>query len=231
MAEKEKESSGVLHVVAGPIGNLGDITLRAIAVLKGADMILCEDTRTTGVLLKRHEIAGKRRSYNEHNEARRIPEVLEALRSGARVALLSDAGTPGISDPGYRLVRAVSDGGFDVRSAPGPSACVAALSVSGLPTDRFVFEGFLPRKKGKRMARIEELSTETRTVVIYESVHRIERTLGELEEGLGDREVCVLRELTKKFEEAIRGQLCEVREQVRGKKGEFVIVLRGKTDG
>ncbi len=231
MPNEERKEGGVLYVVGGPIGNLGDITLRAIEVLERAHTILCEDTRTTAVLLERHGIAGRRISYTEHNEARRIPEVLELLGSGATVALLSDAGTPGISDPGYRLVKAALDAGFEVRSVPGPSACIAALSVSGLPSDRFAFEGFLPLKKGKRLARLKELAEERRTTVIYESVHRIERTLEELEEVFGDREVCVLRELTKRFEESIRGRLSAVKEEVKGKKGEFVIVIRGKTDG
>jgi 16S rRNA (cytidine1402-2'-O)-methyltransferase len=231
MKEKKKRDEGILYVVAGPIGNLGDITLRAIEVLKEADAILCEDTRTTGVLFKRHEINGKRISYNEHNETRRIPEVLEALNEGAKVALLADAGTPGISDPGYRLVKAAADEGFEVLAVPGPSACIAALSISGLPTDRFVFEGFLPRKKGKRLSRLRELAEEPRTIVIYESVHRIERTLEELREVFEDREVCVLREMTKRFEEAIRGALSAVSSQIHGKKGEFVIVLKGNTDG
>ena len=224
--------TGALYVVGTPIGNLQDITFRAVEVLKEADLILCEDTRRTRILLDHYGIHGKKLwSYFEGNEVRRVQEVLPLLQEGQKVALLCDAGTPGISDPGYRLVRAAREAGIPVYTVPGPSAVTAALSVSGLPTDRFVFEGFLPKKPGKRRKRLEALRTEPRTIVIYESVHRIARTLREILEVLGDREVAVLRELTKRHEEGIFGVLSQVIPQVEGKKGEFVLVIRGSEEG
>ncbi len=223
------DMEGKLFVVGTPIGNLEDITFRAVKTLKDVDLIACEDTRRAKILLQHYEIDTPTVSYNEHNERQRIPELIEKLKAGSSIALLSDAGMPTISDPGYRLVRAARDAEIQVISVPGPSAVTAALSVSGLPSDRFIFEGFLPRKKGKRERKIMEFRDETRTVVIFESVHRIERTLHELAELLGrDRKIAVCRELTKIFEEVIYGEIGEVIEKMRVKKGEFVIVIGGK---
>ena len=219
--------TGKLYVVATPIGNIKDITLRALEVLKDVDLILCEDTRRTRPLLSHYGISNELLSYNEHNERERIPRVLEVLEQGQNVALVSDAGTPGISDPGYRLVREARLKGFEVITVPGPSAIIAALSISGLPTDRFVFEGFLPRKKSKRLKRLEFLKKEDRTIIIYESVHRIERTLHEILEVMGDREIALCRELTKVHEEVKFGMLSKIIEEGFTLKGEFVIVIRG----
>ena len=219
---------GILYVIGGPIGNLEDITLRALKVLRSLDVLLCEDTRRTRIILDKYGIKVKTLSYNEHNEIKRIPEVMELLEAGHKVGIMSDAGTPCISDPGYRLVREARKRGFKVSPVPGPSAVVAALSVSGLPTDSFAFEGFLPRKKEKRRKKLQELAEERRTVVIYESVHRIERLLEELQEIFGDREVCLARELTKLHEEVLFGKLSEVREKLKTVKGEFVITIKGR---
>jgi len=219
---------GIFYVIGGPIGNLEDITLRALEVLRSLDVLLCEDTRRTRIILEKYGIKVKTLSYNEHNENKRIPEVIELLEAGLKVGIMSDAGTPCISDPGYRLVREARKRGINVSPIPGPSAVVAALSVSGLPTDSFVFEGFLPRKKEKRKKKLQELAEERRTVVIYESVHRIERLLDELQEIFGDREVCLARELTKLHEEVLFGRLSEVREKLKTVKGEFVITIKGR---
>ncbi len=221
---------GKLFVVGSPIGNLEDITFRAVRILREVDVIACEDTRRTKILLEKYDISTPMLSYNEHNERRRIPELLSMLSDGKDVALVSDAGMPTISDPGYRLVRAARENGFEVVAVPGPSAVTAALAISGLPTDRFVFEGFLPKKKGKRLKKLEEIREEERTVVVFESVHRIERTLAEMLEVLGgDRKVAVCRELTKSFEEVIFGRLDEVVQKLSTIKGEFVIVIGGKS--
>ena len=219
---------GKLFVVATPIGNLEDITLRALRVLAETDTIACEDTRRTRKLLSHHGIRGKTLvSYHEGNEKERAQELLEMLREGKDVALVSDSGTPCISDPGYRITKAVAGAGIKVVPVPGPSAATAALSASGLPTDRFAFEGFLPRKKGNLRKRLAELLSERRTLVIYESVHRIDATLAELARALGDREIVVFREMTKAHEEVIRGRLSELVEMGFPRKGEFVMVIRG----
>lgn len=221
--------SGRLFVVGTPIGNLEDITFRAVKVLREVHVVACEDTRRARILFQHYGIDTPTISYNEHNEHRRIPELIERLRNGEDIALLSDAGMPTISDPGYRLVHAVREAGMEVVSVPGPSAVTAALSVSGLPTDRFIFEGFLPRKKGKREKKLLEIRDEVRTVVIFESVHRIERTLQEMLEVLGpDRKIAVCRELTKMFEEVLYGRIEDVLRDFRVKKGEFVVVIGGK---
>ncbi len=222
--------SGKLYVVATPIGNIKDITLRALDVLKEVDLILCEDTRRTRPLLTHYGISNELLSYNEHNERERIPKIIEMLKEGRNIALVSDAGTPGISDPGYRLVREARIHGVEVVAVPGPSAVIAALSISGLPTDKFVFEGFLPRKKNKRLKRLEFLKNEDRTIIIYEAVHRIERTLREILDVMGDREVALCRELTKLHEEVRFGRLSDIVGKEIKKKGEFVIVLRGKDE-
>jgi len=222
--------AGKLYVVSTPIGNIKDITLRALEVLKEVDLILCEDTRRTRPLLTHYGISNELLSYNEHNEHERIPYVIKLMENGKNIAIVSDAGTPGISDPGYRLVREARLKGLEVVSVPGPSAIIAALSISGLPTDRFVFEGFLPRKKSKRLKRLELLKKEDRTIIIYESVHRIERTLQEILDIIGDREIALCRELTKLHEEVKFGMLSEILKEGIKAKGEFVIVLRGKDE-
>jgi 16S rRNA (cytidine1402-2'-O)-methyltransferase len=225
---QEEIQRGTLYVVSTPIGNLEDITLRAVKVLSGVDLIAAEDTRTTKVLLNRYNIAKPMLSYFSHNERRRAPEILERLKAGASVALVSDAGTPGISDPAYVLISQALEQEIPVVPIPGASALLAALVVSGLPTDRFVFEGFLPLKKGRK-TKLQELKLEERTIVLYESPHRVLKTLGELLESLGERDVVVAREMTKKFEELMRGSLSSVLADMskRQARGEYVIVISG----
>jgi len=221
---------GVLYLVATPIGNMEDITLRAIEVLRRVDLVAAEDTRHTKVLFDRHGIDTPLTSYHEHNERSKAAQLVKKLETGGSIAVVSDAGTPGISDPAYRLVSQAIDSGVGVVPVPGASSVLAALTVSGLPTDRFVFEGFLPWKKGARTRKLKELEVESRTVVFFESPHRILRLLGELDERWGGRRVAVARELTKRFEEVLRGTAGEVRGAIesRGKpKGEFVVVVEG----
>jgi 16S rRNA (cytidine1402-2'-O)-methyltransferase len=220
-------SGGTLHLVATPIGNLDDLSPRAVATLERATLICCEDTRRTGRLLQHAGITRHRLAVcNEHTEAARVADVLEVLGAGDDVALVTDAGTPGISDPGERLVRDVLDAGFAVSAVPGPSADVMALVVSGLPTARYVFEGFVPRSGRERADRLSEIAGERRTVVIYEAPHRIVRTLADLAAACGeDRPVAVARELTKLHEEVVRGTLGTV--QIGEPRGEYVIVLGG----
>ncbi len=220
-------NGGTLYGVATPIGNLEDITLRALKVLKECDMILCEDTRRTRKLLSHYGIKKPTVSYFEGNEEKRVPEVMEVLRSGKKVALVSDAGTPLISDPGYRLVRKCRESGISVIPVPGASAVISAISVSGLETDKFVFMGFPPRRKGKRKKVIESLGGFDGSVVFYVSPYKVKEFLGEIESILGDRYVCVCREMTKAHEEYIFGRVSEVRDKVK-EKGEMVVVV-GKT--
>lgn len=219
----------MLYLVATPIGNLEDISYRALEVLKRVDLIAAEDTRHTGLLLKHFGIQARMVSYHEHNEARRAAELLELLKSGKSIAIVSDAGTPGISDPAYRLVQSAIQDQIPVVPIPGATAFVPALVASGLPTDRFVFEGFLPVKSGRRRKRLEELRTEERTIIFYESPYRLVRLLGELQEVLGDRKAVVAREVTKKFEEFVRGPLSEIRAhfQLHPPKGEMVVLVAG----
>jgi 16S rRNA (cytidine1402-2'-O)-methyltransferase len=219
---------GGLYVVSTPIGNLADITYRAATILAGVDLIAAEDTRTTRILLNHLDIDKPLISYFMHNELRRIPELVERLREGKSVAVVTDAGTPGISDPAFALIRASLQEGINVIPVPGASAFLAALVVSGLPTERFVFEGFLPHKKGRK-TRIARLGLEPRTIVLYESPHRIERTLLELSEQWGERKAALARELTKKFEEVRRGTLSDLLNSVRENppKGEIVLVVDG----
>jgi 16S rRNA (cytidine1402-2'-O)-methyltransferase len=220
----------VLYLVPTPIGNLEDITLRALRVLREADLVACEDTRTAGFLLSHYDIDTPRTSYHDHNERQKAPELVARMQGGATIALVTDAGSPGISDPGFYLVRECLREGVPVEALPGATAFVPALTLSGLPTERFAFEGFLPAKKG-RQTRLEALAEEARTLVLYESPHRILRTLDDLAAHLGpDRPAAAARELTKKFEEVVRGTLAEVRaafadrEKVRG---ELVVVVGG----
>jgi 16S rRNA (cytidine1402-2'-O)-methyltransferase len=220
----------MLYIVPTPIGNLQDITLRALDVLKQVDLIACEDTRTSGKLLSHYGITTRRISYHDHNERTRTPHLIARMKAGASIALISDAGTPGISDPGFYLVRECHRHDIDVVPLPGPSAVLPALVASGIPSDRFVFEGFLPPKKGRK-TRLQEIAAETRTVVFYESPHRILKTLAELEEICGpERPIAVARELTKKFEEVERGSIGAVRQTLMTRtkqKGEFVVVIGG----
>ena len=226
-------SAGVLYVVATPLGNLQDITLRAIRTLKSVSLIACEDTRRTAVLLRAHGVTTPATSYFEHNERWKGEKILDALRAGRDVALVSDAGTPGISDPGYRLVRDARAEGIPVVPAPGPSAAIAALSVSGLPTDRFLFVGFLPAKSAARRKALEDLASVRETIVLYESPVRVIDALTDMAQVLGDREVFLCREATKVHEEYLRGTLSVLRENLASRaavKGEFVVVVSGASD-
>jgi len=218
-----------LYVVSTPIGNLGDMTRRAVDVLRAVDMIACEDTRHSGLLLQHFHIRNRLTSYHEYNKVSRTPELIEQLRQGRRLALITDAGTPGISDPGFYLIRAAVREGIPVVPVPGASALLAGLVVSGLPSDRFAFEGFLPKREGRRRKRLSALASEERTTVYCEAARRVKRLLEEMLELWGDRDVVVCRELTKKFEEVLRGKLSEVLAQVgdRELKGETVVVVAG----
>ena len=219
-----------LFVVATPIGNLEDITFRAVRVLSEVDLIAAEDTRTTKVLLNKYNINTQLTSYHKFNIKSKTPRLIELLRQGQNIALVSDSGTPGISDPGYELVREAVGQNIKVEPIPGPSALVSALAVSGLPTERFVFEGFLPKKPGKKRKVLRSLQDDPRTIIIYESPYRLVKTLVEVKEILGDREVAVCRELTKKFEEIIRGKAGDVLAKIGDKKvrGEIVLVVSGQ---
>ncbi len=223
--------AGRLFVVATPIGNLSDITFRAIEILKSVDFIAAEDTRTSSVLLKHYGISKPMLSFHSYSGANRANEILRRISQGESGALITDAGTPGISDPGYTLVRDAVQAGVDVVPIPGPTAFVAALSASGLRTDRFIFEGFLPLKKG-RQKKLQYLSTEPRTIVFYESPHRIEKTLQDLLKYFGDRRCVVGRELTKIHETFYRGSFSEVLKSINlsEKRGEFVIIVEGAED-
>jgi 16S rRNA (cytidine1402-2'-O)-methyltransferase len=218
---------GTLYLVATPIGNLEDITLRALRVLRECDVVAAEDTRHSGQLLKHFEISKPLLSYFAFNEAKRSEEIIERLRRGEKVALVTDAGSPGISDPGERVVRAALTAGFRVEAIAGPCALVAALTASGLPTEEFHFLGFLPHKSGQRRNQLEALKTVPGTLVFYESPFRIERLLGELNEVYPDRDVVLARELSKKFEEFLRGKPAALLAiaQKRSLKGEFVVLV------
>lgn len=225
----ESGSKTSLYVVPTPIGNLKDITLRALQIFKDVDLILAEDTRKTSILLKHYEIEKPLKSFHAHNEHRIVDSIIEDLKQGKTMAQVSDAGTPGISDPGYLLVRECLKNGLSVDCLPGPTAFIPALIKSGFPIDRFVYEGFLPHKKGRKK-RIESLENCDKTIVIYESPHRLMKLLDQLIEILGeDRQVSISRELSKIFEETINGSLGELKSHFRDKiiKGEIVIVLAG----
>ena len=231
MENKKFDFCGTLFLVSTPIGNLEDVTLRALRILKEVDLIACEDTRRTGILLKHYNIKNQLTSYHDHNKERKAPKLVDFLKSKKSLALVSDAGTPGIADPAYFLVRMAIENNIEVVPVPGVSAFLSALVVSGLPTDRFCFENFLPSKKTKRKKKLAELADEKRTLVFYESPYRFYQTLDDLYQILGDREIVVARELTKKFEEIIRGKVNEIKEHFQKKKikGEIVILIqRGK---
>lgn len=226
------ESPISLFLVPTPIGNLKDITLRAIETLKSVDVILAEDTRTTGILLKHLEISRPLQSYHIFNEHKAVEKLVERMKKGEVFALVSDAGTPAISDPGFLLVREVLASGLEVQCLPGPTAFVPALVNSGLPNDRFVFEGFLPHKKGRK-TRIDSLMLETRTMIFYESPHRLMKTLEQFAEAFGEeRQACVSRELTKLHEENVRGSLKDLIEYYQNNplKGEIVLILAGANE-
>jgi 16S rRNA (cytidine1402-2'-O)-methyltransferase len=226
-----RESRGRLYVVGTPIGNVDDLSPRARDVLAKADVIAAEDTRHTRGLLSRIGVESRLIAYHEHNESERVPALLEQLTGGQSIALVSDAGTPLISDPGWRLVKAAQESGVTVVPIPGPCAAVAALSAAGLPTDRFVFEGFLPRRDSARAARLEALKREPRTIVLYEAVHRVAETLAALRESFGhERRAAIARELTKIHEQIATGTLAELAARLDAGiplLGEFVIVVAG----
>jgi len=225
-------NKGMLVLIATPIGNLKDITLRAVQVLKDADLVLCEDTRRADRLFKEYKITTPKEPFHDFNKEKRTPRIITKLKDGATVALISDSGTPGISDPGFYLVREAVRQDIKISALPGPSAFIVALTISGLPTDRFIFEGFLSHKAGKRRKRLQQLKAEERTIVFYESPHRMKQVLEEIQEYLGDRYICIARELTKLHEEVIRGSVSEVLEKIQAAqcllRGEFVIVVEGE---
>ena len=221
---------GTLYIVATPIGNLEDMTFRAVRILQAVDMIAAEDTRHTGRLLQHFQVKTPQISYHEHNSNSRIPELLEYLQYGKAIALVSDAGMPGISDPGYELIKACIDEGITVVPIPGASAVITALSAAGLPTDRFIFDGFLPSKRQQRKEYLESLQSESRTLVFYESPHRLRDTLADLETVLGsDRSIVIARELTKLYEEFWRGTIGEAIAdyQQREPQGEYTLLVAG----
>jgi len=217
-------------VVATPLGNLEDMTFRAIRILKNVDLIAAEDTRTTRKLLHHYGITTPQTSYFEHNELRKAERLLDRLKGGQRIALVSEAGTPGVSDPGFPLIRLAIDHNISVVPVPGSSAAVAALSVSGLPTDSFLFLGFLPNKPTQRRRALEKWKNWDRTLILYESPHRLVATLRDLLDILGDREIALARELTKVFEEVLRGPITQILDTLKeGKvRGEITLVVAGK---
>lgn len=223
-------SEVALYLVPTPIGNLEDITLRALIILNEVDVILAEDTRTSGKLLKHHNITKPLQSYHIFNEHKTVEKLISRMESGEKFALVSDAGTPSISDPGFLLVRELLKAGLEVNCLPGATAFVPALVNSGLPSERFVFEGFLPHKKG-RQTRLMKLAEEERTIILYESPHRLIKCLEQLKEHLGDRKASVSREISKMFEETVRGTLSELVAHftAKGVKGEFVVLVEGKS--
>lgn len=222
-------SPGKIYLVATPIGNLGDISQRALETLNSVDLIACEDTRHSGSFLKKFDISKKLISYHEFNESARAESLLDYLQSGKNIAVITDAGTPGISDPAYRIVRVAVENDIEIIPIPGPTAIIPALTASGLPTDRFFFEGFLSNKSASRRNRLEKIKELEHTLVFYESPHRVEKCLVDMLEILGDRDACLAREITKKFEQFIRGTVSEIINQIKNKniKGEIVLVVAG----
>jgi 16S rRNA (cytidine1402-2'-O)-methyltransferase len=224
-------AQGTLYIVSTPIGNLEDITLRALRILKEVNLIAAEDTRHTILLLRHFGIQTPLTSYFEGNELKKKEFILSKLKQGDRVALVSDAGTPGISDPGFRLIQTAIETRIPIVPIPGPSAAIAALSVSGLPTDAFLFKGFLPHKSKKRRDLLKQLGEVRETLILYESPHRITEILDDILIILGDREMVLTRELTKIYEEVLRGKVSEIKEQIgeRKLKGEITLIISGKT--
>ncbi len=220
---------GKLYLVPTPIGNMDDISPRAVATLKAVDVVACEDTRHSGRFLKALGVSCRMLSYHDFNEQHRAGQLTALITEGQSVAIITDAGSPGISDPAYRLVRAAVDDGIEIIPIPGPTALIPALTASGLPTDRFFFEGFLSNKSAARRRRLEELSELEHTLVFYESPHRVAKCLADMHEVLGDRTACLAREISKKFEQFLRGRLSEIRDQVARKpvKGEIVLIVAG----
>jgi len=219
--------SGTLYIVATPIGNLADITLRAIATLKSVDLIAAEDTRHTKILLDKYDIRAQTTSYFEHNKVQKSDYLIRVLKEGKSVALVSDAGTPGISDPGYKIIRLAIENNIAVVPIPGPSGLIAALTLSGKPTDSFTFEGFLSNKTIKRKNQLKKLKDEGRTVVLYESPHRILKLLEDILEVYGDTELVLAREVTKKFEEILRDRVSVIIEHFKATppRGEFIVII------
>ncbi|MGB3549650.1 MAG: 16S rRNA (cytidine(1402)-2'-O)-methyltransferase [Candidatus Binatus sp.] len=229
-ANKQTDAGGILYVVATPIGNPGDISARAIRTLEEVSLIACEDTRRTGQMLARHQIHTPTVSHFEHNEERRVPELIARLKAGEKIALVTDAGTPAISDPGFRLVRAAWEADVRVMAVPGASAAIAALSIAGIPTDRFTFEGFIPARDAARRSRLEELRREPRTMVFYEAARRLADTLAEMATALGQsRDAAVVSEITKTYEKTARGTLGELERRFRATPalGEITIIVAG----
>ena len=221
---------GTLYIVATPIGNLQDISFRALEILKSVDYIASEDTRVSGRLLSRYEIDTRQTSFFEHNEKVKAPKIIQDIIDGKSVALITDAGTPLISDPGYRLVVLAVENNIDVIPIPGASSVTAALSISGFPTNSFCFEGYPPRTAGKLKRFFENLKDERRTIILFETPHRIKKSLAAMLDVMGEREIFIARELTKKFEEKIRGNISDILDRIekRPLKGEIVVVIRGR---
>ncbi len=224
--------SSKLYIVSTPIGNLEDITLRALNILKQVDLIACEDTRTTRKLLSRYQIQKPLTSYHEHNEIEKAKELLSMLQEGHSIALVTDAGTPGVSDPGFRIVKLASENGVQIFSVPGPSAAVAALSISGLPTSSFAFFGFPPKQKKQLIQYLERLKDYPETLIFYESPRRVIKTLESMAEVFGERNASLGREITKMYEETLRGTLSEIVTTLKSRdnlKGEFTLVIEGNS--
>jgi 16S rRNA (cytidine1402-2'-O)-methyltransferase len=230
---KNASGAGTLYVVATPIGNMDDITVRALNVFGRVDLVAAEDTRHTGKLLKHHQIRCRLISYHEHNEKERTPLLVERIKSGSSIALVSNAGTPTVSDPGYMLLRKALENNIKVVPIPGPSALLAALSISGLPTDSFIFIGFCAKKKTRRLKQLQEFAHETRTIIFYESPGRILAFMNEIKEIMGDRYGVLCREMTKLHEEFLRGRLSEVIETLSNRpavKGECTLLVKGREE-
>jgi len=226
---RDKSGKGKLYLVPTPIGNLGDITKRALEILESSELIACEDTRLSGRLLSHFGIKNSLISYHDFNEEKQVPKLLEVILSGGDVSVITDAGSPGLSDPAYRIIRAAIDNDIIISPLPGPNALIPALTGSGLPLDRFFFEGFLPNKSAARKNRLEKLKELKHTLVFYESPHRINKTVSDALEVLGDRPACIAREISKMFEEYIRGTLSEILDSISSRKlkGEIVFIIEG----